>query len=925
MKEMRNLPLNPLKGTCLFTPLGARGKLVFTKNLFLRFKPYLMKFNLSILLVFSVLLFSCSQKKVAIQFDGGTTSKTEFGIEQLTASLKSNGFGILESAETELSISASLDPSLGAEAFKVSTEGNAIKIVGGDESGLLYGCLELKKEIESNGWPMDFQTSQSPQMVLRGTCIGVQKMEYLPGRTVYEYPYTPENFPWFYDKDLWIQYLDMMVENRYNTLYLWNGHPFASLVRLEDYPYAVEVTEEEFKQNEEIFTFLTTEAEKRGIWVIQMFYNIILSKPLAEKHGVKTQDRSRPIFPLAEDYTRKSIAAFVEKYPNVGLLVALGEAMQGIGNDVAWFTNVIIPGVKDGLAATGQTVEPPIVLRGHDTNASVVMENALPLYSNLYTLNKFNGESLTTYEPKGKWAEYHKSLSELGSTHIDNVHVLANLEPFRYGSPDFIQKSVKAMRDSHGANGLHLYPQTSYWEWPYAPDKTEPYLLEMDRDRIWYEAWGRYAWNVDRDREEEIEFWSKKLNEQFGCDNCGKPILDAYEASGEISPMILRRYGITEGNRQTMTLGMFMSQLISPEKFSLNKMLNESHSPEGEWLSEYAQKEFEGKEHLGETPLWAADEIVKYGKAAVEAIDQAQGITKEVEEFERLKNDIYCYDAMAKHYSEKVKAALLVLDYGYSADIGKLDSARTHLAKSLEYFEVLVMLTKDAYRYANSMQTKQRRIPIGGNEGKNKTWEELLPFYQTELENFDRNIALLKQSDGSVEKEVKALKPVSVEMTSKTHGTYAIKAGQKPFSDKPYQIEGLAGELKNLTGVKYSFKELDDTDNEVSFKTDEPVKMVVGFFQSDKTEFLSPPTLEFDASANFYGQADIKILNAMKISGLPPVNVHTYYFEPGEHSLLFDNDVFLVLGFIEGDETIQPRDAGFGAEGPATGLDWLFY
>ena len=182
-------------------------------------------------------------------------------------------------------------------------------------------------------------------MVLRGGCVGIQKMEYLPGRGVYEYPYTPESFPWFYDKEQWIKYLDMLVENRMNSLYLWNGHPFASLVKLEEYPFAVEVDEET----------LTAEADKRGIFVIQMFYNILLSKPFAEHYGLKTQDRNRPITPLISDYTRKSVAAFIEKYPNVGLLVCLGEAMDTYEDDVEWFTKTIIPGVKDGLNALGRT------------------------------------------------------------------------------------------------------------------------------------------------------------------------------------------------------------------------------------------------------------------------------------------------------------------------------------------------------------------------------------------------------------------------------------------------------------------------------------------------------------------------------------------------------------------------------------------
>ena len=50
-------------------------------------------------------------------------------------------------------------------------------------------------------------------MKMRGACVGLQKTVYLPGHRVYEYPYTPENFPWFYDRDLWIRYLDLLARN----------------------------------------------------------------------------------------------------------------------------------------------------------------------------------------------------------------------------------------------------------------------------------------------------------------------------------------------------------------------------------------------------------------------------------------------------------------------------------------------------------------------------------------------------------------------------------------------------------------------------------------------------------------------------------------------------------------------------------------
>jgi hypothetical protein len=430
--------------------------------------------------------------------------RVSFAITKLEATLKANGYKIIYTTQANVSvdtISININDQLHKEGFTLIHQNKIHTVSGADESGVLYGCLQMIEQLtRSRSLPVQGTLTDAPEMVLRGQCIGLQKSTYLPGRNVYEYPFTPETFPWFYDKKLWLQVLDSMLENRMNSLYLWNGHPFASLVKLKDYPYAVEVDDATFKKNEEIYRFITTEADKRGIWVIQMFYNIIVSKPFAEHNKIKTQERERHIIPLIADYTRKSIAAFVEKYPNVGLMVCLGEAMEGVGNDdIEWFIKTIIPGVQDGLKVLGKTEEPPIVLRAHDTDAPSVMKAALPLYKNLYTEAKFNGEALTYPRPRGSWAELHQTLSKLGSVQIENVHILANLEPFRYGSPDFIQQCVIGMHEVMGGNGLHLYPQASYWDWPYSADKVQgKRLLQIERDWIWYKAWARYAWKAKR-------------------------------------------------------------------------------------------------------------------------------------------------------------------------------------------------------------------------------------------------------------------------------------------------------------------------------------------------------------------------------------------------------------------------------------------
>lgn len=888
-------------------------------------------------LVFILLLVSCSQDKKVIISGDNTSPRMTFAVEKLSKALTEAGYEVMYTSEvpqenlhTTIAISDKKDTTKTTkESFKISSENNVISIEGADASGALYGVLEFIDRIKISGrLPQNINIEDQPEMVLRGSVIGLQKTTYLPGRHVYEYPYTPENFPWFYDKDLWVEYLDMMVENRLNSLYLWNGHPFASLVKLDDYPFAVEVSDEDFKKNEAIFKFITEEADKRGIWVIQMFYNIMVSKPFAEHYGIKTQDRSRPITPLIADYNRKSIAAFVEKYPNVGLLVALGEAMER-EYDVEWFTKTIIPGVKDGLKALGKTEEPPIILRAHDTDAPIVMEHALPLYKNLYTTHKYNGESLTTYEPRGPWSEIHKNLSQAGSTHISNVHVLANLEPFRYGSPDFIQKSVQAMHKVHGANALHLYPLSSYWDWPYAPDKTEPRILEIDRNWIWYKAWSRYAWKADRDRPEEISYWSNLLAKMYGTDReSGSEILKAYEEIGEIAPKTLRRFGITEGNRQTLLLGMFESQLVNPYKWRVYPGFYESCGPVGEILIDYAKKEWENQPHVGETPVQIIREIVAHGKKAVEAIDKAEPkISQEKAEFDRLKNDVYCYNAFANFFAQKVEAALLVLRYSYSNEIADLEQALPYLERSMAYYQELVNLTKDTYWYANSMQTSQRRIPIGGDDGKNKTWAELLPHYERELANFKRNLDLLQHAkDGKIKKpSVTPWEKLDIELLSDNQGSYEVKVGTKVYGIPESEIIELAPELQGLQGVAYVADTQNKQGTKLTFKNDQAVKLVVGYFNTDQKRFLFPPSLETNAAGNIHGEAEVILANAMRLKGLPRVNIHTYTFKPGENELNLGKGRVLIFGFIDANQPVKSRDVGLIGNDEKEAVDWLFY
>ena len=882
--------------------------------------------RITVIAVFALLAITAMAQRISIQTGKKASAREQYAAEYLQKKLTEMGYTV-SPKKADCKIALSNANSGTAEGYTIAKDKKGITVTGNDATGVIFGCVELAERIKQAGglaqyvaMPSQHTIQEAPQMVMRGTCIGLQKTVYLPGHGVYEYPYTPENFPWFYDKAEWVKYLDMMVENKYNSLYLWNGHPFASLVKLKDYPFALEVDEETFKKNEEIFSFLTHEADRRGIWVIQMFYNIILSKPFADHYGLKTQDRHRPITPLISDYTRKSIAAFIEHYPNVGLLVCLGEAMATIEDDVKWMKETIIPGIKDGLKTSGRTDIPPVVLRSHDTDGPLVLKESLPLYPNIYTMSKYTGESLTTYTPGGPWGETHRQLAAAAPVHIDNVHILANLEPWRWSSPAFIQKTVQAMHRVHHSKGLHLYPQASYWDWPYTADKLPngERLKQLDRDWMWYQAWGRYSWNDQRGLDKT--FWKKTLADYYGIDTIAAGhMLNAYDEAGEIAPKLLRRFGITEGNRQTLLLGMTMGELVNPYKYTIYPGFYESCGPEGEKLIEYIEKEYKGQPHVGELPFDIVDQCVNHGDKALVEMGAAKATpTRHADEYQRVWNDMLCYASFAKAFQLKVRAAAEVLRYKWTKDIAHLETAVVWLEQSLSIWYDLSRMTDDWYLYANSMQTAQRRIPVGGDGGRMKTWRELADVYQAELDAFKENIEKLKHPVALDNIKIQPATPANVKYNG---ATVTLQKGAILFEKRPdTPVDSLAPELAGLQALVLNRDTTRIVGTSIEYESDKPVKLLVGLFKDDDSKFAKAPKLEIDATGNEYGQAEPILTNAISIVQMPKVNVHQYSLPAGHNTIRLPKGILMVAGFTQSD--IKPRDCGLN--GPSGEVDWLF-
>jgi hypothetical protein len=262
------------------------------------------------------------------------------------------------------------------EGYHVNVKEGIITITGFDAAGAMYGCLELVKYINENGRiPENFQLTDAPVLALRGTCILLMKLG------TYNYPITPETFPFFYDKELWVAYLDFLVASRYNYVAFWNGHPFDYFVKLEKYPEAQSgMSEELIVKNRNMLLWICEEGSKRNIRFLFQFYNIHTSVYFQKAHNLP-DEISKPN-PLLEDYTAYTIETFLKAFPQVGLYITPGEAID-IDYTDSWINDVIFPAIR----RTGKT--PPVFVRswGFDLDHA---RNIVNHYPNLYFERKFN-------------------------------------------------------------------------------------------------------------------------------------------------------------------------------------------------------------------------------------------------------------------------------------------------------------------------------------------------------------------------------------------------------------------------------------------------------------------------------------------------------------------------------------------------------
>ncbi|MEO8406152.1 MAG: hypothetical protein ABI480_16205, partial [Chitinophagaceae bacterium] len=306
-----------------------------------------MKKCLALLLIACVAISSAAQT-FFINYTT-TSSRQIYAAGVLEKTLLQQGYKINKS-KTDYIIDFRLNGNMAAESFSIVPQKGKIIITGGDERGLIYGSLSLAEDIRNK--------------ILLKNIRSKKEKAYLPFRAIkfdlpwdtYRHSYALDlHGPTCKDTSYWKAFLDMMVENRFNALSLWNLHPYTYLIKPKNFPEASPFTDQEMKEWQLLFHTIFRMANERAIDTYIIPFNIFVTPQFARAHNVAMDNLQHDFFvrgdtsDIIKQYTRECVTQILEEYPDLtGIGLTLGEGMAGMTPDQRekWMRETIIEGMR---------------------------------------------------------------------------------------------------------------------------------------------------------------------------------------------------------------------------------------------------------------------------------------------------------------------------------------------------------------------------------------------------------------------------------------------------------------------------------------------------------------------------------------------------------------------------------------------------
>ncbi len=665
----------------------------------------------------------------------------ELGIEHVVAPCPAPDSGCvlrIQLPADGLQLDFCLNTNLVVEAFRLGRGGNALTISGADIGGLLYGFQECADQMAAGQRPGAIKpVEQSPHFAFRALKFNLPWSSYRTGESLQLHMRTVR------DLAFWERFLDMMVDNRFNALTLWNLHPFTFMIQPEKYPEATQFKGEEFEEWRRFWTALFQMARDRGIETYIVNWNIFTSPQMTEAHGVANYKEELEwhygytppeTSPLVVDYTRECVTQVINEYPNLtGLGVSVGERMKmPIEEAMQWIRDTFVEGMRRADRPARFIHRAPFSISPEEARKYIESYTDLP--QPIIMEFKFN------------WSHSHSS-PHLSITHGGGIgDQYWNPMPSNYrmawmmrnedfymlnwGEPDFIREHIRINGGDHVLGyfvGSECYIPAKEYRMKEGVDYPWEYAFEKQWE--FYQMWGRLLYDPGL----SDDYFIGRMADRYGTP-AAESMFRALKL-GSRMPLRLASFYKSTWDFTLYAEGFINGEQIyktykQPEKAFINVREMATHKPlDAGYLSvaDFVQKKIAGEPIPGGvvTPAKLAEALAQDADEALRLCDAIAGLVPDSETDFRIElNDIRVWAYLSRYFSDKLNGAVCYQEAAMTSNRNSQADAVEHLRRALADWNALVDITEAQYQEVSLPHLRTYKF----------SWKLFLPSVRRDIE-----------------------------------------------------------------------------------------------------------------------------------------------------------------------------------------------
>lgn len=601
---------------------------------------------------------------------------------------------------------------LPAEAFTIVPEGKVITIYGGDDRGLIYGALALAEALRHGRSLGQIEpTEQRPHLEFRGIKYNLPWETYRPSSALDQHYGTAR------DLKYWEAFLDMMVENRFNAISLWNLHPYTFMVRPKNFPEASPWSEKEQAEWQRLYREIFRMAKERALDTYIVHWSIFVSRELAQAHDV-ARVNFYPHYYVPGDtseivrrYLRESVKQVLEEYPDLdGIGISHGEGMAEMTplERQQWMDDVLIAGMLDAnrpvklihrVPFSSGTSSAPGVSKNVEEVTRAAMEKLE---------DRFDGPIWV--EMKFNWSHAHSTPKlvkvhggPLGDTYFSpppknyKITWQARNEDFfalRWGVPSFIRDHIALNGAPDYVGGYFIGSETYIPALDYFTASKAPVNWKWAFERQWffYALWGRLLY----DPETPDSVFEAEFVRRYG--DKARNLLQAYSLASatqlRLASLYDSKWDFTLYGEGFLALQDEHTKYISVDRLIAQPTMDPSYVSVREYVETIAKGGAFAEGRI--TPDKLIEMLERDNREALRLVQDidVSGNTSLLYEVA----DVKTWAHLGLHLADKLRGAVALHTYRISGGEEQKQAAVEHLSRALAHWDEVVKITRPLYR-----------------------------------------------------------------------------------------------------------------------------------------------------------------------------------------------------------------------------------